>query len=75
MDAAALQAYNLNQNPPYSTVTHFCHIFPPSINWGFNNPNDPVEKKISLFSFIICYLSFNVVQKNTSGLLSSLSMS
>jgi len=44
MDAAALQAYNLNQNPPISTTTNFCHIFPPSTNWGFN-PNDPSEKK------------------------------
>jgi len=43
-DAAALQAYNLHQNPPFRTRTNFCHIFPPSTNWGFN-PNDPVEKK------------------------------
>jgi len=44
MDAAAKQAFNLNQNPPPRSGTNFCHIFPPSTNWGFN-PNDPVEKK------------------------------
>ena len=61
MDAAALQAYNLNQNP-FATKTNFCHIFPPSTNWG---PNDP--KKVILFSFIICFLSFNVLQKKFKG--------
>ena len=65
MDAAALQLYNLHQNP-VTTVTNFCHIFPPSTNWG-HNPNDPVEKKVSLFSFIICILSFNVLQKKYTG--------
>jgi hypothetical protein len=49
MDAAALQTYNLNVNPPFRTRTNFCHIFPPSTNWGLNNPNDPTEKKVSLF--------------------------
>ena len=34
-------------------------------NWSFNNPNDPLEKKISLFSFTISFLSFHVLQKNT----------
>jgi hypothetical protein len=62
MDAAALQAYNLIQNPPLRTATDFCRILPPSTDWGFD-PNDAVEKKISLFSFIICFLSFNVLQK------------
>jgi hypothetical protein len=59
MDAAAKQTYNLIQNPPSSTTTSFCHIFPPSTNWGFN-PNDPSEKKVSLFSF-------NVLQKKYAG--------
>ena len=73
MDAAALQAYNLNQNPPPSTDTNFCHIFPPSTNWGFD-PNDPLQKKVSSFSFIIyffCHLTY--YRKNMqemSGLLS-----
>ena len=66
MDAAALQTYNLHQNPPFCTVTNFCHIFPPSTNWG-HNPNDPVEKKVSLFSFIIRILSFNILQKKYTG--------
>jgi HNH endonuclease len=65
-DAAALQAYNLHQNPPFRTRTNFCHIFPPSTNWGFN-PNNPVEKNVILFSSIICYLSFNVLQKKYAG--------
>ena len=34
MDAAAQQAH---QNPPLRTRTNFCHIFPPSTNWGFIN--------------------------------------
>jgi hypothetical protein len=66
IDAAALQAYNLNQNPPPSTTTNFCHFFPPSTNWVFD-PNDPVEKKVSLFSFIIRFLLFNVLQKKYAG--------
>jgi hypothetical protein len=66
MDAAARQAFNLNQNPPPLCATNFCHIFPPSTNWGFN-PNDPAEKKVSLFSFVICFLSFNVLQKKYAG--------
>jgi len=45
MDAETLQSYNLAQNPPRCTHTNFCHIFPPSTNWGRNNPNDPDEKK------------------------------
>jgi hypothetical protein len=64
LDAAALQAYNLNQNPPLRTATKFGYIFSPSANWGFDpNLNDAVEKKISLFLFIICFSSFNVLQK------------
>ena len=63
MDAAAQQAC---QNS-YFTPTNFCHIFPPSTNWGFYNPSDPVENKVILFSSIICILSFNVLQKKYAG--------
>ena len=67
MDAAAQQAYNLHQNPPFYTRTNFCHIFPPSTNWDFNNPSDPTEKKVTLFSSIIYFLSSNALQKKYSG--------
>jgi hypothetical protein len=67
MDAAAMQAYNVNQNAPLRTRTNFCHIFPPSTNWDLNNPNDPDDKKVSLFSFIRCFLSFDVLQKKYTG--------
>jgi HNH endonuclease len=66
MDAVALQTYNLHQNSP-GTRTNFCHIFPPSTNWGFNNPNDPHGTKVNLFSFIVCFLSLNVLQKKYAG--------
>ena len=60
MDAAALQTYNLHQNPPPRAITNFCPIFPPSTSWGFNNPNDPAEKKASLFhlSSAFCHLTY-----------------
>jgi hypothetical protein len=69
MNAAAKQSYGLDGNPPLSTtLTNFCHIFPPSTNWGFDS-NDPIERKVSFYLFIICYLSFkfNVLQKKYSG--------
>jgi hypothetical protein len=58
--------FQLESNPPPRSGTNFCHILPPSTNWGLN-PNDPVEKKLSLFSFIICFLLFNVLQKKYAG--------
>ena len=71
MDAAAKQTYNLLQNPPLRATTHFCHIFPPSINWRFDNPNDPAEKKVACFrlssSLFFFFLSIDVLQKKYAG--------
>jgi len=45
MNDTAKQVYNLNSNnPPMKIITNFCHIFPPSTNWGFDQ-NDPLERK------------------------------
>ena len=72
MNDADKQTYNLLPNAPACTKTNFCHIFPPSTKWGFN-PNDPDQKKVRFFSYIVSYCHLTYYRKNTqetSGVLS-----
>jgi hypothetical protein len=62
-----LARYNIDDNSP-RLQTNYCHIFPPSTNWGFD-PNDPANRKVSscTSSLSYCFDSFTVLQKIYAG--------